>query len=344
MVEEARKHSQTMPKGRVMLRRIFAEFDLERQRGGMVSHQQLLNVRLGGNALSDLETLRDRILFIRAAMEDDDLPKQATLESFIYQQLKHHPKMGTAIEKYESSKLDSHRRSYEWLWKKMNDIITRHKVDHNVTVFDKALASGKTTRAAGAPANVDDSKSEKKDKKRGKRGGKKKNKGESEDVPAAPAPGKTTPPPKRDVSPGGKGKKGKGKDYTPRGTDNGNTTPRGTPLTAEQKAKLPCMFYAFKSCHAGGKCAFLHDDNNLYSGPPPRAVKGKGKGTPKAPGAVAAVLAAGALPVAQGVEDTVTEHGGWSSKMVERMFAGVATVVNTSETQQFLRRFPWTGR
>ena len=50
-------------------------------------------------------------------------------------------------------------------------------------------------------------------------------------------------------------------------------------MTAAEKAKAPCMFYAYNSCRAA-KCAFLHSDTNTYKGPPPRALS---KGPPKAP-------------------------------------------------------------
>ena len=78
--------------------------------------------------MNDLELFRDKVLYVRSATEDDDLPKASTLESFIYQQLKHHPKMTTTIDQYESSNLGSHRRSYEWLWNRMEDVITSHKL------------------------------------------------------------------------------------------------------------------------------------------------------------------------------------------------------------------------
>ena len=55
MIEESRRKSQSMPSGRQMLYRVFSEYDLERQRGGMISHQQLLNVRLNGSSIQDLE-------------------------------------------------------------------------------------------------------------------------------------------------------------------------------------------------------------------------------------------------------------------------------------------------
>ena len=139
MIEESQRKQQSMPKGRQMLWRVFAEFDLERQRGGMIGHQQLLNVRLKGGNISDLEQFRDKIVFIRSAMEDEDLPSPSTLELFLYQQLKTHPELATMIDKYESSSLGSHRRSYEWLWSNMLAVISRHKTDANAQAVELSL-------------------------------------------------------------------------------------------------------------------------------------------------------------------------------------------------------------
>ena len=54
-------------------------------------------------------------------------------------------------------------------------------------------------------------------------------------------------------------------------------------MTAAEKAKVPCMFYAYNSCRAA-KCAFLHSDTQKYKGPPPRALS---KGPAKAPATMA---------------------------------------------------------
>ena len=60
-------------------------------------------------------------------------------------------------------------------------------------------------------------------------------------------------------------------------------------MTAAEKAKVPCMFFAYDSCRAK-HCMFLHDENNKYQGPPPKALS---RGMPKeANAAPAAVLPA----------------------------------------------------
>ena len=57
-------------------------------------------------------------------------------------------------------------------------------------------------------------------------------------------------------------------------------------MTAAEKAKVPCMFFAYGSCRAK-QCMFLHDANHKYKGPPPRALS---KNPPKKANAAAAVV------------------------------------------------------
>ena len=151
MIEETRRKQGAMPKGRQMLWRVFNEFDLERQRGGMIGHQQLLNVRLKDSSIADLEQFRDKVVFIRSSMEDEDLPKDTTLELFLHQELKQHPKLTSMIDKYESSSLSSYRGSYEWLWTNMLAVITRHKTDANAQAVEKALQSSSSTSVPAVP-------------------------------------------------------------------------------------------------------------------------------------------------------------------------------------------------
>ena len=136
-----------------------------------------------------------------------------------------------------------------------------------------------------------------KKEKKNKKNKKDKDKDKDEEVPAAPAP---------------KGGKGKGKGdnpkspRTPRGGKGGDTTPRSAEvkrvkdMTAAEKKKTPCMFYAHGMCKAD-PCPFLHDDKKKYTGPPPRAAA-KPKAKAKANAAIAAVIPA--MPASNLASDT----------------------------------------
>lgn len=44
-------------------------------------------------------------------------------------------------------------------------------------------------------------------------------------------------------------------------------------MSREDRAKLPCMYFAYDSCTKGAKCPYLHDKNNLFKGPKPQALQ-----------------------------------------------------------------------
>ena len=80
------------------------------------------------------------------------------------------------------------------------------------------------------------------------------------------------------------------------------TTPRSAEaqkvasMKPAQKAKTPCMFYAYNACKAK-QCAFLHSATEKYKGPPPRALA-KAKSSPKVAASMATIAAgSAALPV-----------------------------------------------
>ena len=136
----------------------------------------------------------------------------------------------------------------------------------------KAKVSG-----APAPKNANPKNKAEKDKK----------------VEAAPAPhGK----PKAKAKPNAKG------SNTGPPPKAGATTPRSAEAqkaattTPAQKAKTPCMFFAYNSCKAK-QCAFLHSATEKYKGPPPRALA-KAKSQPKVAASMATAAAGtAAVPI-----------------------------------------------
>ena len=105
-------------------------------------------------------------------------------------------------------------------------------------------------------------------------------------VEAAPAPQK----PKAKAKP-----KAKGNTVSPPPPKAGATTPRSAEasrvakMTAAEKAKAPCMFYAYNACKAK-QCAFLHSATEKYKGPTPRNLA-KTKSTNKIAASMATVTA-----------------------------------------------------
>ena len=248
--------------------------------------------------MADLIAFRDKYLYVMTTIPLDDQPRETTLFNHLIDELDKCQALKAKVEKAREAGLASHR---QWLWKRVDIAIELHQQKINRQEFDRTLQAkpevltSTTTQKPNVPANPakpdaqpkgDKPNKEKKEKKRKKK--KKKNKDGEDDVPATPAP--NTP-----RTPKGKGKEGKGKG---KGEGKGDTAPRSQQaqsaknMTAEEKARTPCMFYAYGACRSD-KCAFLHDDANKYKVPKPKSLaKAKPKAKAKANAAIAPLISA----------------------------------------------------
>ena len=226
----------------------------------------------------------------------EDMPRQQTLFNHLIDELERNAVIAPKVVKAREARLDSHRRTTDWLWSKVDLAIQLDQQKRNRAEFDKQLKLKPAAGYAGtqhtpddkiavAPAPTPNPKAKATPKSQGSGGGNpnpKPNKIPKENVKAAPAPkakpkakpsGPKPPPPNR----------------------KGNTTPHGeearkvAKMSASEKAKTPCMFYAYNACKAKS-CAFLHSDTNKYKGPPPRALGKSGKVPAKAAASMATVI------------------------------------------------------
>ena len=309
MVESERLSSGSMPCGRVMLQKIFHYFQLERDRIGMLGERNLLSLRIPGNTHQDLEAFRDKYIYVMSTIPIQDLPREQTLFNHLIDELERTPIMAAKVLKAREAPLTSHRRSTNWLWEKVELVLQLDQQRKNRIEFDKQLklkpAEGYlgtyNPKVAGAPATSDPKAAPKGNPKAG--------------VPGAPAPKNANPKSKADKgkkveaapAPHAKAKakpkaKAKGTTTTSPPPKAGATTPRSAEanrvanMTPAQKARTPCMFYAYNACKAK-QCAFLHSATEKYKGPPPRALS-KSKSTTSVPGNVATIAAGtAAVPI-----------------------------------------------
>ena len=250
---------------------VLQKFRLEKDRGTSLTQHHLLLLTDSGSDAKGLDEFRQKFNYTLEALEVDERPTDVGICSLMYEQLKSHPKMALHIDRYRNSRAISSKRTWNWLYQKMCEVIEISQLEENTIAIDKALSSGSRVNAGpNATRKSEDSQKEKdkkakekeqekeKDKEKKKREKKeeqkrkrkekkeRETKAEAEaETPASPAPSK-----------------GKGKGKSPR-----------TPKTKEEKAKLPCMYFAYDCCKAGDKCEYLHDKNRLYDGPKPRGLK-----------------------------------------------------------------------
>ena len=261
----------------------------------MLGERNLLSLKVAGNTVADLEAFRDKYIYVMSTIPLEDMPRQQTLFNHLIDELERNAVIAPKVVKAREARLDSHRRTTDWLWSKVDLAIQLDQQKRNRAEFDKQLklkpAAGYAgtqhtpdDKIAGAPAPTPNPKAKATPKSQGPGGGnpQPKKTPKKEDVKAAPAPkakpkakpsGPKPPPPNR----------------------KGNTTPRGeeakkvAKMSASEKARTPCMFYAYSACKAKS-CAFLHSDTNKYKGPPPRALGKSSKAPSKAAASMATVI------------------------------------------------------
>ena len=159
MVESERMSTGGMPNGRCMLRAIFRHFQLEKDRIGMLAERNLLNIRLGGGSIAELIAFRDKYLYVMTAIPLDDQPRETTLFNHLIDELDKCPTLKAKVEKAREAGLSSHRRTTEWLWKRVDIAIELHQQKINRQEFDRTLQAkpevltSTTTQKPNVPAN-----------------------------------------------------------------------------------------------------------------------------------------------------------------------------------------------
>ena len=115
MVEQQRIVDGGMPCGRVMLRKIFHHFKLERDRLGMLGERNLLSLRLNGTTLAELEAFRDKYQYIMTTIPIVDLPKEQTLYNHLIDELDRCTTLANKITRSREARPDSKKKTCEWL-------------------------------------------------------------------------------------------------------------------------------------------------------------------------------------------------------------------------------------
>ena len=139
MLESEGAASGAMPCGRAMLRKIFKYFQLERDRLGMLGERNLLSLKVPGSTIADLVTFRDTYIYVMSTIPVEDLPRPQTLFNHLIDELEHHAVMAPKVVKAREARLDSHRRTTDWLWSKVELAIQLEQQERNRRDFDEQL-------------------------------------------------------------------------------------------------------------------------------------------------------------------------------------------------------------
>ena len=248
------------PRGRAILNMVSRHFDLDRNRGALLTAQSVFQISLQGYSIKELQEFSSLAMRTLNSIPSEDWPNKRMLGEWLFHQLRNVRKLERTIDQIKRSDPLSHERDFSFLWERLQQLLVEEREDLNARAIEQSL---KSPKKSGQPSN------------------------KTPAVPAKASPAgpsvsaavsNPSPPPKKTnakAPPAGKAK-----------TSAKNLTP-------EQKAKTPCIFFQMPSgCIHGEKCSYAH----VQSPPPAKAKtetdpKAKPKPKPKVAAAVAIVAA-----------------------------------------------------
>ena len=89
---------------------------MEKDKGVALTQNQLLNLKLhSGGDVRSLEDFRNRFDFVWQALEISERPTDSAVSNLLFEQLKSHPKMQLAVDRFRNASSSSSKRTWTWL-------------------------------------------------------------------------------------------------------------------------------------------------------------------------------------------------------------------------------------
>ena len=108
------------------------------------------------NTVADLEAFRDKYIYVMSTIPLEDMPRQQTLFNHLIDELERNAVIAPKVVKAREARLDSHRRTTDWLWSKVELAIQLDQQKRNRAEFDKQLKLKPAAGYAGTQHTPDD--------------------------------------------------------------------------------------------------------------------------------------------------------------------------------------------
>ena len=254
----------TMPSGRALLSILSRRYRVDKVRGPLVTLQSLFDLEPESYSYQSLVTFKQRVEYVLNGLPEQQWPDADTMFSWVYARLKGCRLLSRTIDRIKDSKPGSKRRTFEYVWNGLEEVLAEVREDRNEQALKESLKEAENKQKQKADAKAAAAKATPAVPP-GKGNVRPKAKGQGADK-APKAPTKATPG-VPDAGGLGKGKgkgegKGKGKG---KGGAKAKATPNKPPPPKDAPAESsgqrpPCFFYPKGTCTRGKDCPFEHVD------------------------------------------------------------------------------------
>ena len=270
-------------RGRYIINLVSKEFDTSAAAGAITSSLELFQLPTPQDSPAALKHWHDKVVYILSQLPLNQRPSEDLMSQWVYNTLKKHPLLRRVMDKYHDSPLGSPHRTFEAIWVGVEKALLESQHDVNAQSIRDDLKRGPMVgKKSALPGMKGDGKS--KDKRHDSKGKTGKGQAVTGKGTGSQAPGSQQPNPK---------------DKPGLSTKQGSPDPgkgKSKPLTPEEKAKSPCIYFMRSRCMRGDQCPYSHAVSSTQQ-PKPKASPGPGLVAKAAAVAILATPAAAtALP------------------------------------------------
>eukprot|EP00435_Cladocopium_sp_Y103_P009465 s2216_g2.t1 len=140
------------PRGRAILNMISRHFDLDRNRGALLTAQSVFQIFLQGYSLKVKELQDFSSLTMRTlnSIPSEDWPSKRMLGEWLFHQLRNVRKLERTIDQIKRSDPLSHERDVSFLWERLQQLLVEEREDLNARAIEQPL---KNPKKSGQPSN-----------------------------------------------------------------------------------------------------------------------------------------------------------------------------------------------
>ena len=154
-----------MPSGRALLSILSRRYRVDKVRGPLVTLQSLFDLQPENYSYQSLVSLKQRVEYVLNGLPERQWPDSETMFSWVYSRLKGCRMLSRTIDRVKDSKSGSKRRTLEYIWSGLEEVLAEVREDRNEQALRESLhedskqkqkadakaSPAKTTPAAPAP-------------------------------------------------------------------------------------------------------------------------------------------------------------------------------------------------
>ena len=124
------------PRGRAILHMISRHFDLDRNRGALLTTQSIFQVTLQGYTIKDFREFSSLAMKTLNSISADDWPNERMLGEWLFHQLPSVRKLERAIGTIKMSSLKADEGNFAFLWGRLQPLLVEEREDVNAKVIE----------------------------------------------------------------------------------------------------------------------------------------------------------------------------------------------------------------